>query len=104
MEIVLVILMSFTAVGIAIFAISKQEKSTNKVFKYTSFEDEQNIKHVFLVHSPSLKLAQKDAIKMINLKEIEIEKVEELDSKTLEVVDTPFIASGKSFVKIKKIT
>ena len=103
MEIALVLLMALTVTGVSIFAITKQEKDSNKVFKYTSFEDEQNTKHVFLVYSPNFKLAQEDAAKIIAVKGIEIAKIEQLDAETLDIIETPFTRSEKSFVKIKKI-
>lgn len=104
METILVLLMSFTGTGIALWAISRREKESLRVFRFTSFEDEDHIQHVFLVYSTSFELAQKDAMKMIVLNDIEIQKVEELDKQSWDVISTPYKKVQKSFVKTKKIT
>lgn len=103
MDTLLVLLMSFSVTGVSIWAISRRTKTENRVFRYTSFEDDEHVKHVFLVYSPNFTLAQQDAQKMIALNEIEIEKVEELDAKTFDVIKTPYLRTEKSRVKTTKI-
>jgi len=104
MELVLILLMSISVTGMALWSMSSKEKKGQRVFRFTSFEDEDHVQHVFLVYSTSFELAQKDAMKMVLLNDIEIQKVEELDSTTWDVIGTPYKKVHKSFVKTKKIT
>ena len=104
MEIVLVLLMSLTATGVTLWSMSSRDKKGLRVFRFTTFEDEDHVQHVFLVYSTSFELAQKDAMKMVILNDTEIQKVEELDSTTWDVIATPYKKVQKSFVKTKKIT
>lgn len=97
----LVLFMSGVATVFAMWSISKKEK--NRVFRFTSFEDEEHVQHVFLVYSPNFELAQQDAAKMIMLNDIEIQKVEELDVQTWDVIGLPYERLEKSSIKIKKI-
>lgn len=101
MTTVLVLFMSLTATGVAIWSISKKDK--NRIFRFTSFEDEEHVQHIFLVYAPNFELAQEDAAKMIILQDIEIQKIEELDLKTWDVIETPYERLENSSVKIKKI-
>lgn len=97
----LILFMSIAISGFMIWSMGKKEK--NRVFRFTSFEDEDHVQHVFLVYSPNFELAQEDAAKMIVLNDIEIQKVEELDIETWNVIETPYQTVQKSSVKIKKI-
>ena len=100
MEIIVVSLMSLTATGVALWAMNR---SSNRVFRYTSFEDEEGVQHIFLVYSPNFELAQQDAKKMIALNELQIQKVDELDAKTWDVINTPYKRTEKSSIKTQKI-
>lgn len=102
MNAIIIILISFLATGISIWGMSKREATIKRIFRFTSFEDENHIKHVFLVYSPTLELAQKDAVKMVIVNNIQIEKIEELDVKTWDVIATP-VKNEKSSVKTHKI-
>jgi hypothetical protein len=93
--------MSLAISGFMIWSMGKKEK--NRVFRFTSFEDEDHVQHAFLVYSPNFELAQEDAVKMIILNGTEIQKVEELDIETWDVIETPYHNVQKSSVKIKKI-
>lgn len=97
----LILFMSLAVSGFMIWSMGKREK--NRVFRFTSFEDEDHVQHVFLVYSPNFELAQQDAAKMIILNDLEIQKVEELDNETWNVIETPYRTVQKSSVKIKKI-
>ena len=97
----LILFMSLAISGFMIWSMGKREK--HRVFRFTSFEDEDHVQHVFLVYSPNFELAQEDAAKMIILNDIEIQKVEELDIKTWDVIETPYKIVQKSSIKIKKI-
>ena len=97
----LILFMSLAISGFMIWSMGKREK--NRVFRFTSFEDEDHEQHVFLVYSPNFKLAQEDAMKMVVLNDLEIQKVEELDIETWNVIETPYHTVQKSSVKIKKI-
>lgn len=101
MTLFLILFMSFAITGFMMWSMGKKEK--NRIFRFTSFEDDEHIQHVFLVYSPNFQLAQEDAMKMIVLNDIEIQKVEELDIKTWNVIDTPYRTVQKSSVKTKKI-
>jgi len=102
-SVLLVLLMSFTITGASIWAISNRSGGKNKVFRFTSFEDEDHVRHIFLVYAPNLKLAQKDAAKMIMLNDLEIHMVEELDKKSWSVIDTPYSKKKRGGVKVEKI-
>jgi len=97
----LILFMSLAISGFMIWSMGKREK--HRVFRFTSFEDEDHVQHVFLVYSPNFELAQQDAAKMIILNDLEIQKVEELDIETWNVIETPYRTVQKSSVKIKKI-
>jgi len=97
----LILFMSLAISGFMIWSMGKREK--HRVFRFTSFEDEDHVQHVFLVYSPNFQLAQQDAAKMIILNDLEIQKVEELDIETWNVIETPYRTVQKSSVKIKKI-
>lgn len=97
----LILFMSLAISGFMIWSMSKKEK--NRIFRFTAFESEDNIQHVFLVYSPNLELAQEDAMKMVVLNDLEIQKVEELDIETWNVIETPYQTVQKSSIKIKKI-
>lgn len=102
MNAIIIVLLSMVATGISIWSMSKREKTTKRIFRFTSFEDKNHIKHMFLVYSPNLELAQKDAMKMVFMNDFQIEKVEELDTKTWDIIATP-VKVEKSSVKTHKI-
>lgn len=103
MEIVLVLLMSLTVTGVTLWSMSSRDKKSLRVFRFTTFEDEDHVQHVFLVYSTSFELAQKDAMKMVILNGTEIQKVEELDSTTWDVINTPYKRTEKSSIKTQQI-
>ena len=47
----LILFMSLAISGFMIWSMGKREK--NRVFRFTSFEDEDHVQHVFLVYSPN---------------------------------------------------
>lgn len=101
MEIVLIMLMALTGTGVSVWAISRGPK--NRIFRFTSFKDDELLNHSFLVYAPDLESAKREAQKMVVLNDIEIQKIEELEVKTKEVVGVLYMKEEKSSIKIKKI-